>query len=199
VHKRPVAPRAFECGQRAVANGGAGGELLQQQRWREQEHARVPRIAALGQIMLRGFARGLFLERGDRVHARAQLLAALDIAVADFGPVRLDAEGDDAFARERGGALNRGQEGGAVGDDMIGRQQQHQRLGIAFGGERRGDGGDGGGVAGDRFEHDGPGGDADLRQLRRHPGRVRDIAQHQGRGERKRARSPADPRHGLGK
>ena len=76
-----------------------------------------------------------------------------DIAITGFGALGGDPETDQtAAASRRGRAVNRRGKGCVILDDVVGGQQQHQRIGIALG-ERQGcDASGGRRVAADRLE-----------------------------------------------
>ena len=72
----------------------------------QHEHAAVPVVAAVGEVALGGGEVGLLDEGGDRAATSPASAAALgaDVAVAGVGPLRPDAEDDDAA---RGGRAHR--------------------------------------------------------------------------------------------
>ncbi len=134
----------------------------------EHEHAAVPVVAAFVQEGLGGGGVRLLDEARHLVAVAAvgDLFAAADVAVAGFRGLRHDAEGGQGALRHQAdGALDRVAEGGAVLDDVVGRQHQHDRFRVdrlqvvGRRGHRRG------GVAADRLEQDAERRHADLAQL----------------------------------
>ena len=142
-------------------------------------------------------------EAGDRLHAGGALQrgAGLDIAVAGLGCGRLHAEGDDPPGPRRDHRLvERGMQGGQVGDGGVGGHQPEHRLGILCL-QHQGGGGDGGrAVAADRLQQDAAALDAGLAQLLRHQEAVRLVADHQRRAEGVAAGAAGGfLQHGLGR
>src|SRR5690606_33720372 len=106
----------------------------------EAKHPRVPEESAAGYVFL-GSVEWWFLDEAHDVVA-----LAFDVAVAGFCDGGADAEGDDS-APARAGVRFRGcfDEGGEVGDQVVGgRTQQHGFRAEAFV-RREGGGGNGGG------------------------------------------------------
>lgn len=86
---------------------------------REAEHAGIPVIAALGQVLAGGFEVGFFNKALDVV------TLGLDVAKAGFGSFGVDAEGDDApLLGERLRLRHSGSKGGLVGDEVVGGQNE---------------------------------------------------------------------------
>ncbi len=114
-----------------------------------------------------GVAVGLLDEAVDAEHAFVtERLTTLDIAVAGVGTDRLDAERDQpAFLRGGHAAHHGAMEIGGRGDDVVGRLDQHQRIGVARQQPQRGGGDRRAGVARRGLEQDGLRLDADLLQL----------------------------------
>ena len=144
---------------RQLAEIGAGAQ---------QEDAAVPEEGAAVDEALGGLAVRLLDEAIDAEHAvtAGQRLAALDVAVAGVGAGRLDAERDQpAFLRGGQAAHDGAMEVGGRGDDVVGRLDQHQRVGVARQQPQGGGGDRGTGVARLGLEQDGLRLDADLLQL----------------------------------
>jgi hypothetical protein len=140
---------------------------------------------------------GLLDKARDGKHALrgGQRPVALDIAVAGFGALRMDAEGDE-MAGARGGSSacdGRVKRGGII-DRVIGRHQQHQRLAVTLGKRQRGDAGGWRGVASDRLEQQPLRRDVDLAQLLGDDKAVLLIGDDERRGKARRGR---DPQRGL--
>ena len=163
----------------ALERLAAGGErrrpqplhLAHQDRGGQEEDAAVPAIIAGIEIGLSARAVGLLDEGRDRgaVLGAGDGGAAPDIAIAGLGPVGGDAEGDE-LSQRRGarGAVDGGEEGRHVGDHVIGRQRQQQRIGVVRQQDERGDRHRGRGVAAHGLEHDGARGHAHQPQLLGH-------------------------------
>ena len=134
---------------------------------------------------------------GERESASAAFdrLPACDVAIAALGPLRINAEGDE-HARASGnfGALDRSAEGIGVGDRVIRRHHQHQRIGLAFGDAQRGNARRRRRVAADRLEQQGFRSRGDLAQLLGDDEAVLLIGNDQRRGE---AGLAGDPQHRL--
>ena len=131
------------------------------------EDAAVPVVLAAGDVALGGGAVGLL----DEFLQRAGALACFergpraDVAVAGLGVVGDDAEGDERTLRRGLGAdRNRLLKGREVGDDVIGRHHQQDRIALLRRGQR-GEGERRRGVAPHRFEHDLRRSHTDLAQL----------------------------------
>ncbi|SWI85627.1 Uncharacterised protein [Klebsiella pneumoniae] len=98
----------------------------------EHEHAAVPVIFSGGQIGLRTLQVRLLDKAGDlirRVFPFPQRITALDIAVAGFGGVRNDTEGDQMVSlrillRDANGVV----EDLLIIDDVVRCQDKHQRV-----------------------------------------------------------------------
>ncbi len=107
-------------------------ELGEQQLHREEEDAAVPGIGRVGDIGFGAGTIGLLDESRDleRALGAGERLAALDIAIAGLGPARGDPEGDELAGLGRGGGTrDRGFERSGIGDRVIRRHHQHQRVG----------------------------------------------------------------------
>lgn len=93
----------------------------------EAEHARVPVVAASGQVLAGGVEVGFFYKAFDLV------AFGLDVAKAGFGAFGLDAKGDDAPLQGQVLRLGHGSgKRGLVGDQVVGWQHEQHRL-IAMG------------------------------------------------------------------
>ena len=114
---------------------------------RETEHPGIPQIVARFQIFTGRFKAGLF----DETHHLVSI--SFDIAIAGFGRLRLDAEGDQFALCGQACRLRNGLcESGLIGDQMVCGEHQQERV-IAMAGshvQHRGCYG-GGGVAAKRF------------------------------------------------
>ena len=105
------------------------GELLEEMPGTKGEDAAVPAVAPVGQEGLRGREVGLFDEALDAI-AAFERFAALDVAVAGFGRRRRDPEGDEpVLGGEPGSRGGGGAKSGHVGDVVIARADQHDRVG----------------------------------------------------------------------
>ncbi len=104
----------------------------------EQEHAAVPEVIAGGEEFFGIFQIRFFDKTLDPMHvaagrAQVERRAMLDIAVTGFRRIRHDAEGDQITGGHRIHALlDGGVKGCDVADQVICRQQQHHRIGIAL-------------------------------------------------------------------
>ena len=149
----------------------------------EQEDARVPQEAPRVQHRMGRVGVGLFHEAAQRGGSVAWVPVQLQIAIAGLGAGRLDPEGDDPALPRKGKALVHGPaEGFGVGNHMVGRSDQQQRVGVDFRlmqgrGQNRGCG-----VATRGFDQDGGGGDPDLGQLLGHDEAEIGVGQHQRLG-----------------
>ena len=93
-------------------------------------------------------------------------LGAADVAEAGLRPVRADAErGQPAVLRQWQRLCHRSGEGGGVGDQVVGRQHQQQRIGIVLQCLQRTQRDCRRGVAGQWFQHDRGAFDARFQQL----------------------------------
>jgi hypothetical protein len=114
----------------AASARDVGPEALQRRhphRGLEHEHAGVPEVAALGEVLLRRGQIGLLDELRDLGAVGA------DVAVAGFGAVGADAEDDDgAFGRRLHRAPQRGRERGLVGDGLVCRGHHKHRVGTGL-------------------------------------------------------------------
>jgi hypothetical protein len=194
-----VAARALE---RLPARGEHVGpqprELAHVLRRRKQEDAAVPKEIAGRDIALGGGSVGLFDKPRDLEHTPIQpgggageRLAALDIAVAGLGPLRMDAESHETSRpRGDGGALDRGLECGHILDRVVGRHHQHQRLRIGLDEKQRGDRRGRRGVAADRLQQQCLRRRLDTAQLLGDDKAVLLVGDHQRVGKAGRARHP---------
>ena len=92
--------------------------------------------------------------------------ADLDVAVTGLGGGGLHAEGDNiAGTGGFGGSMNRGLQGGFVGDRGIRRHDPQHGVRLLFGDQHRGSGDRGGAVAAHRLQHDAGIADADGAKL----------------------------------
>ncbi len=190
---------------RLIERAPAGGERLRmeplhlgkQERRREEEDAAVPDIVARVEIGPGPGAVGLLDEARDVVAtlAAGHGIAAADIAIAGLGPVRRDAEGDEPAAPRRGGGMiDGGDEGGGVGDGVIGRHHQDQRVVRGRDQPERGHGDRRRGVAPHGFEHDRGRRDAGDAKLLGDDEAMLVVGDDDGRRE---ARGVADPQSRL--
>ena len=123
-----------------------------------EEDAAVPVMVARRDIGLGARAVGFFDERRDLEAAgrAGNRAAAPDIAVARFRPLRINAEGDEPpLARRFRRTADRGAERGHVGDRVVRRHDEQQRILLALEQQQRGDRDRGRGIAAHRLEHDG--------------------------------------------
>ena len=168
-------------------SGAWSGELGKDERRRHHEVAAVPEMAGLDVAFRRRRVR-LFDEGRhpvDAVDAR-QRLVALDIAVARRGMGRPDAEGDDGAlgsgpARRPNGLA----EALDVPDQVVGGEEQEDRVRIVARDPLGGSGNRGGGVARLRLEQE-PSGHAGLGQSRREHVAMVAIGDDQRRPEQAR-------------
>ncbi len=114
----------------------------------------VPAVAAACEHVLGLFERRFFDEAVDReapiLAGAADRGAAGDIAEAGVGVRRRNAEGDEPVGlRQPCRFGDRGVEGGDVGDDMVARHHEQQRVGVGL---RHGERDRRGGVARHRFD-----------------------------------------------
>ncbi len=138
--------------------GRVSAQRRQQHAGAGQEDARVPQHLALQQQRLGGVGLGLFDEAGHRAAAIGPRRTLLDVAIGGAGEAGQHAEGDDGARFGGAHALpHHGGKGGGVGDVVVGRAEQQQRVGRIGcaragtdmqGGQRHG----GGGVAASGFE-----------------------------------------------
>ena len=123
---------AFALRPAGLFEAGAGGSqnvravqlhFAQHGSRRETEHAGVPQVVAGFHILPGHFKAGLFDETHHRVAIR------FDIAVAGFGCLGLDAEGDQLALRGQPHCLRNGLgESGLIGNQMIGGEHQQERV-----------------------------------------------------------------------
>ncbi len=127
-----AAHRLFTGGQNI---GAELFQLFQIASGAEQKHAAVPVVIAAGDVGLGGFQPRLLNElrhlKSHRIRRARHDITAPDIAIAGFRQIRHDTEGHQ-FARVSigHGAAHRVAEGLFIGDRMIRRQYQHQRIAV---------------------------------------------------------------------
>ena len=138
-----LAPLRHRVPHRFGDGGAMRGQLLEEVLHAEGEYPSVPGIDAFGQERLRALQIGLLDEAGDAEAEVADRLAALEIAEAGFGRLRLYAEGHQpALARQGRRRARRAGERRAIGDMVVaGADQHHRILGQAQRGKRDGGGG----------------------------------------------------------
>ena len=143
-------------------------------------------MLARGDIGLRLFRAGLLDKFGDRKDAlgAVQFAAAPDVAIAGLGALRRDAKADQRAGARRGcGAFDGVGKGREIADRVVGRHDQHQRIGFRLGQRQGGDAGGGGRVAADRLEQERARNGRDLAQLLGDDEPMLFIGDQQGRGE----------------
>lgn len=161
----------------AVGNGGfAGGghvgleagECLEPDAGAHHEDAGVPQVLAAGDVFGGAGGVGLFDKGVELAGAggTGHEAAGAQVSVAGFCPVGDDAEGDECAGFGLGQAFaHGGEEGGGVGDDLVGRHHQQDGVAPFLGGDEGGELHGGGGVAAHGLEHDAVCAFADLAQL----------------------------------
>ena len=146
------------------------------------EKTAVPQVFARGDVLLGKCETGLFDEGHQLERVVVPASAGTDIAVARLGARRDDPKGDDGTVPGRlqsGG--DRRVEGLAVGDDVIRRHHEEDRIAAVPCGELRGQRKCGSGVASDRLEDDAGTIVTRRAQLLRDHETVRAIANDDGR------------------
>lgn len=140
--------------------GRVRGQRRQQHAGPSQEDARIPQHVALQQQGLGGFGLGLFNEASHRTAAVGPRITLLGVAIGRARKAGHNAKGDDG-ASQRGGhaLLHHGGKGGGVGNVVVGRAEQQQRVGLRYDvctglstGMDSGQGHGGGGVAAGGFQ-----------------------------------------------
>ncbi len=131
-----------ELGNEVGELGALAGEFTGDGGDGPNEHAGIPGEAALGEKLLGEVGAGLFTEAFDLVgeifaiySVDGGAFAAFDVAVGGAGPGGFDANGDKAIAvgGDGDGIAHDGLVGSGVGDELIGREDHHDSLGIAGG------------------------------------------------------------------
>ena len=143
------AARLGDAGAGGVQDGGTVlRHFAQHDAGPKAEHAGVPQEVAGGDVLVRGGKVGFLDEAFDGVALR------FDIAIAGFGAIGADAEGDEfALCSELHGAGNSLRKGSLVGDEVIGGEHQQAGIFAVRCGNLQGRSRDGGGgVAPERFE-----------------------------------------------
>ena len=132
-----------------------------------EEDAGVPEVVPARNHRRCGCDVRLLAEARERHRAAAfRGMGQLEVAVAGLGPVGDDAEGDErAPTRGLGAAADGGEEGVAVGDQVVGGGNQHQRVRVVHHQRRNEDRGRG--VAARGLDHDARVVEADRRRLLR--------------------------------
>ncbi len=124
---------------RVVEVAQAGGELGQvlfdgahHLAGAEDEHAAVPQVAAALDEGAGTLERRLLDEALDTVRVSAEGRARLDVAEAGVGPRRREPDGGEEACVGLGERLAQGaEEGGFVSDDVVGREDHHEGVGVA--------------------------------------------------------------------
>ena len=162
-------------------------QFRQKRRGAEHEHTAVPVVVAGIQIALGGCCVGLFdeaIHRADSGSGSLQRRAGLDVAVAGFRPSRGDAKGNQPPCCGVGRRLpHRCAEAFDIGDDVICRQDQQDRISAFTLGVQRRHRDRRRGVAPDRLQDDRPRLDADRAQLLGNHESMLLIAHHQRRDD----------------
>ena len=132
----------------------------------EQENPGVPAVTARGEHRFGIGQRRLFDEAFDREAIVSYRRSTGDIAEACFGMGRRDAEGDEITRGDRRHAVrHRRAKGRGVRHHMVGRRDEHDRLGVFAQQPERGGEHGGAGVAPRRLDQDRAGVDSGLGQL----------------------------------
>lgn len=159
----------FDCGFAGLGNFRLeGGEGFEPDAGAEHEDAGIPEVVTSSDVFCGTLGIGLFDKGGELAGAAGTSHegAGAKVAIAGFGMIWDDAEGDDgAFFGLFEPLFHGGEEGGVIGDDLVGRHDEEDGVFAFGGGDEGGKLERGGSVAPDGLEHDAAGDLADLPEL----------------------------------